>query len=74
MTPWDGVCSNYRYKDPAGLLVDEGGTVYFIAPSGGVFVWCRAVDLRRHLHRLWNITHGKAVENTAYIAATGRNW
>ena len=74
MKPWDGIFQKYRYKAPDGLLVDAGGNVYCLAPGGLPALWCAYERLRGHLHRLWNITHGEAVENLAYIAATGRNW
>lgn len=47
---------------------------YYLTPEGLPALWCASERLRGHLHRLWNITHGEAVENLAYIAATGRNW
>lgn len=75
MKPWNGVFQQYRYKAPAGLLVDAGGSVYYnMTPEGVPALWCASECLIGHLHRLWNITHGEAVENLAYIAATGRNW
>lgn len=74
MTPWNGVFQQYRYKAPAGLLVDAGGLVYYLTSEGLPALWCASECLRRYLHRLWNITHGGAVENAAYIAAPGRNW
>lgn len=74
MKPWNGVFQQYRYKAPAGLLVDAGGSVYTWTPEGVPALWCASERLRGHLQRLWNITHGEAVENLAYIAATGRNW
>ena len=74
MKPWDGVFCQYRYKAPEGLLVDAGGSVYYLTQEGLPALWCAVESLRGQLHRLWNITHGEAVENLAYIAATGRNW
>lgn len=70
MKPWNGVFQQYRYKAPAGLLVDAG----YMTPEGVPALWCASERLIGHLHRLWNITHGEAAENLAYIAATGRNW
>lgn len=72
MKPWNGVFQQYRYKAPAGLLVDAG--VINMTPEGVPALWCASERLRRHLHGLWNITHGEAVENLGYISATGRNW
>lgn len=74
MKPWNGVFQQYRYKAPTGLLVDAGGSVYYMTPEGVPALWCASERLRGHLQRLWDITHGGAVENLAYIAATGRNW
>lgn len=34
MKPWNGVFQQYRYKAPAGLLVDAGGSVYLHDPGG----------------------------------------
>lgn len=74
MKPWNGVFQQYRYKAPEGLLVDTSGSVYYMTHEGVPALWCASGRMREHLHRLWNITHGGAVENLAYIAATGRNW
>lgn len=30
MKPWNGVFQQYRYKAPERLLVDAGGSVYYI--------------------------------------------
>lgn len=35
MKPWNGVFQQYRYKAPVGLLVDAGGSVYYIHDPGG---------------------------------------
>lgn len=74
MKQWGGVFCQYRYKAHERLLVDVGGSVYYLTPEGLPALWCASERLRGHLYRLWNITHGEAVENLAYIAATGRNW
>lgn len=74
MKPWDGVFQQHRYKAPERLLVGAGGSVYYLIPEGLPAPWCASERLRGHSHRLRNITHGEAVENLAYIAATGRNW
>ena len=74
MKPWDGIFEHYHYKASERLLVDDDGSVYYKTPDGVLHLWCAADRLRRHLHRLWNVTHGEAVENASYIAATGRNW
>ena len=70
MEKWDGICGKYRYKNPDGLMVDHNGTIR--TSDGGI--WCPAFNLNRHLHRLWNVTEGKVVENMAYMALTGKNW
>ena len=57
LKPWDGVCGYLKYKTPDQLLTDEEGTVYYIGSDGEPWVWCAAVDLRHHLHRLYQITN-----------------
>ena len=74
MTPWDGVCGKFHYLHSDGLLIDGKGSIFYMNAEGVPALWCAADRLRQHLHRLWNVTHGEAVENASYIAATGRNW
>lgn len=52
MKPWNGVFQQYRYKAHAGLLVDAGGSVYYMTPEGVPALWCASERLRGHLHRL----------------------
>lgn len=74
MKQWNGVFQGYRYTCPDGLLIDENGCIWFRDAVGKLCIWCIPSRLRYHLHRLWNVTRGAAVENVSYIARTGRNW
>ena len=56
LKPWDGICGYLQYKMYEQLLIDEKGTVYYIGADGQPWIWCSAGSLRRHLHRLYQIT------------------
>lgn len=58
MTPWDGVCGQFHYLHSDGLLIDGKGSIFYMNAEGVPALWCAADRLRRHLHRLWNVTHG----------------
>lgn len=73
MKPWDGIFEHYRYKVSERLLVDDDGSVYYKTPDGVLHLWCDPARLRGHLQRLWQVTHGEAVENLWGLENTGRN-
>lgn len=63
MKPWNGIFEHYHYKASERLLVDVDGSVYYMTPEGVPALWCASTRLRGHLHRLWQVTRGEAVEN-----------
>lgn len=73
MKPWDGIFEHYHYKASERLLVDVDGSVYYKTPDGVLYLWCDPARLRGHLQRLWQVTHGEAVENLWGLENTGRN-
>lgn len=73
MKPWDGIFEHYHYKASERLLVDVDGSVYYKTPDGTLHLWCDPARLRGHLQRLWQVTHGEAVENLWGLENTGRN-
>lgn len=54
MTPWNGVFQQYRYKAPARLLVDAGGSVCYMTPEGVTALWCASEHLRGSARRAVN--------------------
>lgn len=74
MKPWGGIFEHYHYKASERLLVDDDGSVYYNkTPDGVLHLWCDPARLRGHLQRLWQVTHGEAVENLWGLENTGRN-
>lgn len=63
MIKWDGRDPAGRYQYPAdqinywNMTIDDSGTVYYIPHDGKnePQIWCPAVNLTRHMHRLEQI-------------------
>lgn len=54
LKPWDGRAGRWQYRDAADrqLLIAPDGSIYARDYHGQLYIWCPAVQLAHHLHRL----------------------
>lgn len=52
---WDGEYGGFRYKYPEGKKIDSDMTIWYIAANGDWARWCPGSELRKHLHRLYQV-------------------